>query len=100
MFRPLPRLLAQGKERVTLALQMLNSHFPNERRIAMDALLKANVVSELAPLLKQWGVFRRKPAPPSRPVCTQAATRSWSGIAVWGLSACHQSTRTPARGNS
>ena len=55
MFRPLPRLLAQGKERATLALQMLNSHFPNERRIAMDALLKANVVSELAPLLKQWG---------------------------------------------
>ena len=47
--------VAQGKERVTLALQMLNSHFPNERRIAMDALLKANVVSELAPLLKQWG---------------------------------------------
>jgi len=47
--------VAQGKERVTLARQMLNSHFPNERRIAMDALLKANAVSELTPLLKQWG---------------------------------------------
>ena len=47
--------MAQGKELVTLALQMLNSHFPNERRIAMDALLKVNAVSELTPLLKQWG---------------------------------------------
>lgn len=47
--------VAQGKERVTLARQMLNSHFPNERRIAMDSLLEANAVNELTPLLKQWG---------------------------------------------
>lgn len=47
--------ITQGEEHVTLALQMLNSHFPNERRIAMDALLKANGVSEFTPLLKKWG---------------------------------------------
>lgn len=47
--------IAKGEELVPLALQMLNSHFPNERRIAMDALLKVNGVSELSPLIKQWG---------------------------------------------
>ena len=47
--------VAQGEELVTLALQMLKSHFPNERRLAMDALLKVNDVSELTPLIKQWG---------------------------------------------
>jgi HEAT repeat protein len=47
--------ITQGEERVALALQMLNSRFPNERRIAMDVLLKANAVSELTPLLKKWG---------------------------------------------
>ena len=46
--------IAKDEELVTLALQMLNSHFPNERRLAMDALLKADGVSELTPLIKQW----------------------------------------------
>jgi HEAT repeat protein len=46
--------MAQGEELVTLALQMLNSDFPNERRLAMEALIKVNGVSELTPLIKQW----------------------------------------------
>ena len=45
---------AQDEELVSLTLQMLNSHFPNERRIAIDALLKTNHVSEIVPLLKAW----------------------------------------------
>ncbi len=47
--------VAQGEEKVILARQMLESHFPNERRIAMDALMGAGVVGEFTPLFKQWG---------------------------------------------
>jgi HEAT repeat protein len=45
---------ARAKERVALARKMLESEFPNERRIAMRALLEANALSELTPLLEQW----------------------------------------------
>ncbi len=46
---------AQGEERVTLARQMLSSPFPNERRLAIDALLKANGIDELSSLITRWG---------------------------------------------
>jgi HEAT repeat protein len=45
---------APAKERVALARNMLESEFPNERRIAMRALLEQNALNELAPLLEQW----------------------------------------------
>lgn len=47
--------IAQGEELVTLAQQMLNSRFPNERRLAIDTLLKVNGVDELTPLILRWG---------------------------------------------
>lgn len=47
--------MAQGETLVTLTRKMLNSDFPNERRLAIDALLKATGVSELSPLIMQWG---------------------------------------------
>lgn len=47
--------MAQGEALVTLTRKMLNSDFPNERRLAIDALLKATGVSELSPLIMQWG---------------------------------------------
>jgi hypothetical protein len=45
---------AATKERVALARKMLESEFPNERRIAMRALLERNALNELTPLLEQW----------------------------------------------
>jgi hypothetical protein len=42
------------KERVALAREMLESQFPNERRIAMRALLERNALHELRSLLEQW----------------------------------------------
>ena len=47
--------MAQGEALVILTQKMLNSDFPNERRLAIDALLKATGVSELTPLIMQWG---------------------------------------------
>lgn len=47
--------MAQGEALATLTRKMLNSDFPNERRLAIDALLKATGVSELSPLIMQWG---------------------------------------------
>ena len=47
--------IAQGKESATLAKQMLSSRFPNERRLAVDTLLKINGIDELSPLIRQWG---------------------------------------------
>ena len=45
---------ARAKERVALARKMLESQFPNERRIAMRALLERNALNELTSLLEQW----------------------------------------------
>lgn len=45
---------ARAKERVALARKMLESQFPNERRIAMRALLELNALNELTSLLEQW----------------------------------------------
>jgi HEAT repeat protein len=45
---------ARAKERVALARKMLESPFPNERRIAMRALLERNALDELTSLLEQW----------------------------------------------
>jgi len=45
---------APANERVALARRMLASEFPNERRIAMRALLERNALNELTPLLEQW----------------------------------------------
>ena len=47
--------MAQVETLVTLTRKMLNSDFPNERHLAIDALLKATGVSELSPLIMQWG---------------------------------------------
>lgn len=54
--------MAQGEALVTLTRKMLNSDFPNERRLVIDALLKAPGVSELSPLIMQWGSV-----PPTNP---------------------------------
>jgi HEAT repeat protein len=43
-----------SKERVVLARRMLESQFPNERRIAVRALLEENALNELTFLLEQW----------------------------------------------
>jgi len=45
---------ARANERVALAREMLESQFPNERRIAMRALLERNALNELRSLLEQW----------------------------------------------
>ncbi|MBT8361427.1 MAG: HEAT repeat domain-containing protein, partial [Deltaproteobacteria bacterium] len=45
---------AQGQELTTLAQQMLDSPFPNERRLAIDTLLKVNGVDEFSPLILRW----------------------------------------------
>jgi len=45
---------ARARERLAMARKMLESEFPNERRIAMRALLEANALSEFTPLLEQW----------------------------------------------
>ena len=47
--------IAQGDEPMALARQMLNSRFPNERRLAIDTLLKAKGVNELSDLIRRWG---------------------------------------------
>lgn len=46
---------AGTERRVALALEMLESQFPNERRIAMRALLESNALDELSLLLEKWG---------------------------------------------
>ncbi len=45
---------AAPNERVALAREMIESPFPNERRIAMRALIERNALGELASLLEQW----------------------------------------------
>jgi HEAT repeat protein len=45
---------APQQDRVTLAREMLESEFPNERRIAMRALLDENALNQLTPLLSKW----------------------------------------------
>ena len=47
--------VASGEELLTLALQMLNSRFPNERRLAIDTLLKVKGIDDISPLIAQWG---------------------------------------------
>ena len=50
-----------GEALVILTRKMLNSDFPNERRLLIDALLNTTGVSELSPLIMQGGVFRHRP---------------------------------------
>jgi HEAT repeat protein len=45
---------AAADERESLARKMLESQFPNERRIAMRDLLERNALDQLTPLLEQW----------------------------------------------
>jgi HEAT repeat protein len=45
---------APPRERVRLAREMLASKFPNERRIAMRAILGAEGLAEITPLLSEW----------------------------------------------
>jgi len=45
---------APASERAEIARKMLESEFPNERRVAMRALLESDALAELTPLLEQW----------------------------------------------
>ena len=47
--------IADEEELVALTQQMLNSRFPNERRLAIDTLLKVKGIDGLSPLIAQWG---------------------------------------------
>ena len=45
---------AQEEELVDLAQEMLNSRFPNERRLAIDTLLKVSGIDDFSPLVVRW----------------------------------------------